>query len=105
MMGYASHLAYRQHGLKGQSLYLLQLGLNHAWMPLFYSANRPGVAMGVLVALEGTLLALAGTWEREAGWLLWPYCAWVGFAGYLNAGVGALNGWDVGGYGEGEKRA
>jgi benzodiazapine receptor len=121
VMGYAAHravnlgtsplnttntiLAARQ----GATLYTIQLGLNLAWMPLFYGLNQPVLATIDAAALVGINSYLAWLWgskvDEVAGWLLVPYVGWLGFATYLSFGTGYLNGWDlspiVGGRGRG----
>ncbi|RYP06803.1 hypothetical protein DL765_009361 [Monosporascus sp. GIB2] len=82
---------------------LTGLGLNLAWMPLFFGARRPAAAMLDVLALLGANTYLArlffgtrdGLADPVAGWCWAPYVAWLGFAAYLNAGVGYLNGWDI----------
>ncbi|KAK4039283.1 TspO/MBR family-domain-containing protein [Parachaetomium inaequale] len=111
IMGYAAHrainlgtsplnttetiLAARQ----GATLYTIQLGLNLAWMPLFYGLNRPVLATLDAAALLGINSYLAWLWgsrvDKVAGWLLAPYVAWLGFATYLSFGTGYLNDWDL----------
>jgi benzodiazapine receptor len=111
VMGYAAHravflgtsplnttdtiLAARQ----GATLYTIQLGLNLAWMPLFYGLNRPVLATIDAAALVGINSYLAWLWgtkvDEVAGWLLVPYIGWLGFATYLSFGTGYLNNWDL----------
>ncbi|KAK4105562.1 TspO/MBR-related protein [Parathielavia hyrcaniae] len=99
---------------EGATLYTIQLGLNLAWMPLFYGLNRPVLATMDAAALFGINAYLAWLWgtkvDSVAGWLLAPYVAWLGFATYLSFGTGYLNDWDLmrptlggGGRGEGKK--
>lgn len=67
-------------------------------MPLFFVAKRPVEATVDIVALTGTTAYLAYVWgqvDPVAGWALVPYLGWLGFATYLSAGVGYLNGWDI----------
>lgn len=111
MMGYAAYravhlgtsplnapatIAAARHGA---TLYTLQLGLNLAWMPLFFGLRRPVEATADIVVLLGTNAYLAWLWgtqvDETAGWLLVPYLAWLSFATYLSAGTGYLNGWDL----------
>lgn len=108
-MGYASHhatttasqslsLAVRDANVAGQTLYTTQLALNFLWMPLFFGLGRPALALGDLTLLAGNVGALMVNWwtaDRTAFWCLVPYAAWLGYAGYLNAGCGILNGWTV----------
>lgn len=81
------------------TLYTLQLALNLCWMPLFFGLNRPILAtadVATLLGINGYLAWLWGTKvDQTAGWLMVPYVAWLGFATYLSAGTGYLNGWDL----------
>jgi benzodiazapine receptor len=106
-MGYASHhatttasqsysLAVHDANSTAQTLYTTQLALNFVWMPLFFRLGRPALALGDLALLAGNVGALMVNWwsaDRTAFWCLAPYAAWLGYAAYLNAGVGVLNGW------------
>lgn len=75
------------------------MGLNLAWMPLFFGLRRPVEATLDVFALLGINSYLAYTWataiDQTAGLLLLPYVAWLGFASYLSFGTGYLNGWDL----------
>ena len=88
------------------ALYTAQLGLNLAWMPLFFRWRRPALALADITALLGANSylvwlffapdsAAGGLADSVAGWCYAPYVAWLGFAAYLNLGVGYLNGWDI----------
>ena len=89
------------------TLYTAQLGLNLAWMPLFFGLRRPALALADIAALLGANGYLAwlffapaergglGLPDSVAAWCYVPYVAWLGFAAYLNLGVGYLNGWDI----------
>lgn len=79
------------------TLYTIQLGLNLAWMPLFFVAKRPIEATVDIVALLGLNGYLAYLWsavDGVAGLCQLPYLGWLSFATYLCAGTGHLNGWD-----------
>ena len=81
----------------GATLYTIQLGLNLAWMPLFFTLKRPVEATADVVALLGINSYLAYLWgsvDAVAGWCLAPYIGWLGFATYLSAGAGYLNNWN-----------
>lgn len=111
-MGYAAHrvaaaglsplaspatVATTKHTL---TVYTIQLGLNLAWMPLFFLAKRPIEATADIVALLGLNGWLAYTWssiDETAAWLQLPYLGWLSFATYLSAGAGYLNNWDLSG--------
>jgi len=67
-------------------------------MPLFFYAKRPIEATVDIVALTGTVGYLTYIWgqvDPVAAWALAPYLGWLGFATYLSAGVGYLNGWNI----------
>jgi benzodiazapine receptor len=109
LMGYASHhatttasrsfsLAVREANTTAQTLYTTQLALNFLWMPLFFGLGRPAAALGDLALLAGNVGALMVNWwtaDRTAFWCLTPYAVWLGYAAYLNAGCGILNGWTL----------
>ncbi|KAI5857599.1 benzodiazepine receptor family protein [Tricharina praecox] len=108
-MGYAAHrvsLTPSPSTPRALGLYSLQLGLNFAWMPLFFGARRVKAAMLDIVVLMGVAGGTAYQFAKVdgmAGRLMIPYIAWLGFAAYLTAGVGFLNGWDIKGAVEKEK--
>lgn len=75
-------------------LWGLQLFLNAAWSPVFFGAERPDLALGIMVLLLIALLATIHQFRRinrRAALLLLPYLAWLGFATYLNLGFLVLN--------------
>jgi len=87
-----------EHTRTGATLYTIQLGLNLIWMPLFFGMGRPIEAMLDVVALTGTVGYLTYVWskvDKTAAYLMAPYLAWLGFATYLTAGTGHLNGWTM----------
>jgi tryptophan-rich sensory protein len=72
----------------------LQLGLNFLWSPLFFTAHRIDLALGVIVLMLLTILGFIATaWhvDRLASWLFVPYGLWVAFATLLNASILMLN--------------
>lgn len=109
LMGYAAHRAV-SIGLASSSsstvavtkqsatLYTIQLGLNLAWMPLFFGIGRPREALADIVALLSVSSYLTYIWSQidyiAAGCFV-PYLAWLSFATYLNLGVGYLNNWKI----------
>ncbi|KAJ5151300.1 TspO/MBR-related protein [Penicillium canariense] len=109
LMGYASHhatvtasqsLSHAVHAANrsAQTLYTTQLALNFLWMPLFFGLGRPAAALGDMTLLMGNVTLLLANWwdaDRTAFWLMTPYYVWLGYAAYLNAGVGWLNGWTL----------
>lgn len=83
-----------RHGRDAFLAYGTQLVLNFGWSLLFFGLRQPGWAF-----LEILFLSAAIAWttrlfwrhDRVAGYLLFPYAAWVGFAAALNVAVWALN--------------
>lgn len=74
--------------------FLVQLGLNAAWTPVFFTAHAVDLALIVVASLLVMVLwTIRLTWrfDRAAAWLLVPYAAWVGFATLLNAAILRLN--------------
>ena len=74
--------------------FAVQLALNAAWTPVFFSAHAIGVALVVVVALLVMVLwtiRLSWRFDRVAAWLLVPYAGWVAFASLLNAAILRLN--------------
>ena len=107
LMGYASHRAW-VNGMSsgvpkvventriGATVYTIQLGLNLIWMPLFFGLGRPIEALVDIVALMGSVGYLAYVWSKVdevSSYCMVPYLGWLGFATYLCAGTGYLNGW------------
>ena len=81
---------------RGATLYTVQLGLNLAFMPLFFGLGRPIEALFDIVTLTGAVGYLAYIWnkvDQVSAYCMAPYLAWLGFATYLTAGTGYLNGW------------
>ena len=76
------------------TLYAIQLALNLLWSICFFGLKSPGLALVEIVFLE---LAIIGTmvcfWRIQvtASRLLFPYAAWVVFAGVLNYLFWSLN--------------
>jgi benzodiazapine receptor len=95
LMAVAAWLVWRESGWnRALTLWSVQLVLNLAWTPLFFSAGWYAaalvdiVALLVLVAL--TVVAAARSSRLAAG-LLVPYLLWVAFATALNAAIVVLN--------------
>lgn len=94
-MGVAVWLVWRRRpGWRPLRIFLLQLGLNALWTPVFFGAHQMGAALAVIgflwVAIGGTIRAF---WRvsRPAAWMLVPYFAWVSFATFLNFTLWRLN--------------
>ncbi len=98
MMAVAAWLVWRRGGFAAQrrplAWFLVQLGLNAAWTPVFFGLQRPDLALVVIVllwlAIVGTIRAFRPV-SRPAAWLLAPYLAWVSFATVLNATLWQMN--------------
>lgn len=76
------------------ALWALQMALNFAWSPVFFSLHRIDLALAIILAMLAAILAFIGRqWsdDRPASWLFVPYAAWVGFAAALNAAIVRLN--------------
>ncbi|KAK7951978.1 uncharacterized protein PG986_007706 [Apiospora aurea] len=111
LMGYAAHRAITAglnpltssvEGVRdakhAATLYTVQLGLNLAWMPLFFGMRKPVAALVDIVALLGLNSYLTYQFfqmDTVAGWCFVPYVAWLSFATYLNTGVGYMNNWRI----------
>jgi tryptophan-rich sensory protein len=81
---------------RGTSMRLwgLQMILNFAWSPIFFSLHRMDMALGVIIALFAVIVAYIWqrwTTDRLAAALFIPYAAWVGFATLLNMSLLLLN--------------
>jgi tryptophan-rich sensory protein len=75
-------------------LWWLQMALNFAWSPVFFTLHNIGAAFAIIIALLLTILAyIAVTWkqDRTSALLFLPYVAWVAFASLLNGSILALN--------------
>ena len=71
---------------EGATLYTIQLGLNLAWMPLFFGLERPIEATVDILALGATAGYLTYVWSKVdevAAWTMVPYLGWLCFATYL----------------------
>lgn len=98
MMAVAAWLVWRRGGWSAQrgplGLYLVQLGLNAAWSPLFFGLKMPGVAFAEILLLLAAIVITALAFRRvshAAAWLFVPYILWVAFASFLNFTLWRLN--------------
>lgn len=98
LMALAACLAWRtarpSRRLGAAALFLLQLGLNGLWPPLFFGIHRIGLALADQAALLVAASAMAIAFWRIralAGLLVVPYLAWLLFAAALNAAIWRLN--------------
>jgi tryptophan-rich sensory protein len=75
-----------QASQQGATLYTIQLGLNLAWMPIFFGLERPIEATVDILALGATAGYLTYVWsqvDEVAAWTMVPYLGWICFATYL----------------------
>ena len=75
-------------------LWWLQLVLNFAWSPTFFSLHMVGAALVILVLLVAAVIAfIIARWrvDRLSALMFLPYAAWVLFAGFLNGAILILN--------------
>ncbi len=98
MMAVAAWLVWRHNGwttqLRALGWFLVQLGLNALWSPLFFGLNNLGLAFAEIVLLWLAILVTFRAFSsanRFAGALLLPYLAWVSFAAVLNFTLWQLN--------------
>lgn len=95
MIAVAGWLTWRQVGWdRSLTAWAVQLVLNAAWTPLFFGADRYGLALvEIVVLLVAVLVTTALFWARRrtAALLMAPYVGWVAFATALNASIWRLN--------------
>ena len=98
LMGVAAALVWAHKGASGRGLalglFVLQLGINLAWSPMFFKLHLILPALGIIGVLF--FAAAAMTWafgrvSRVAMGLMIPYLCWIVFASMLNARVLMLN--------------
>lgn len=79
---------------RAMQFWWVQLVLNFAWSPIFFSAHLVGLALVVVLLLLATIvgfIALAWRQDRIASLLFLPYAAWVAYASALNGAIWLLN--------------
>jgi benzodiazapine receptor len=98
LLGLSLAMILHAHGAKNRQkavgLYGVGLILNLAWSPIFFAFHKVEVALSVIAAmLVVTLVTILIAWRIRviAGLLLYPYLAWLMFAGLLNYQVLELN--------------
>ncbi|WP_129339578.1 TspO/MBR family protein [Cellulomonas endophytica] len=98
LMAVAAWLVWRRGGWQpaqgALTLYVVQLCLNAAWTPVFFSGRSTWGALAIIVVLAVLIAATAVAFRRHsrpAALLLLPYLAWVLYATTLNAGIAVLN--------------
>ena len=76
------------------ALFAAHLVLNLAWSPVFFGMHRIALALGIIVAMAMSLVAVIALFWRVrpvAAGLMLPYLAWVLFASVLNYQFLVLN--------------
>ena len=95
LIGIAGWLVWqRDRSSAAMKIWWLQLALNFAWSPVFFTAQQIGLALVVVAAMLASILAfIIAAWPRDraAAWLFTPYALWVAFATLLNASIWWLN--------------
>jgi benzodiazapine receptor len=99
LMGIAAFLVW-QKGLRVPAVrvalawFLVQLGLNALWTPVFFGLHRIELALVVILLLWAAIAITTCYFlkiSRVAAGLLVPYLLWVSFATVLNASIWHLN--------------
>jgi tryptophan-rich sensory protein len=87
----ASHVHHRAGAVAlALSLYGAQFVLNVGWSLLFFTVQRPDIAVWELLVLDGVLLAMIWTYGRisiYAALLLAPYIAWLVLSTAINSWI------------------
>lgn len=79
---------------KAVLFFLVQLGLNFSWSPIFFGLKAPLLALIIIVALWVLIVLTMKKFyplSKLAFYLLVPYLLWVSFATVLNAAIVVLN--------------
>ena len=98
-MGLATYFVWVKHHFSPKAqpfytTYLLQLLLNLSWSLVFFGAHNPRLALAIIVALWYAiylLLQKSSRLVKFTEYFLWPYLAWVSFAGILNLAIVFMN--------------
>lgn len=91
LMGMASYFVWKEGGpntVLPLSIYGLQLLINFSWTPIFFGAQRPDIALIIILVLWFmiiTTMVLFYSITPIAMYLLVPYILWVTYASTLNA--------------------
>lgn len=77
-----------------KNIFYLQLVLNFLWSMVFFGMHSPILGLVVIVLLWWAIFKTIKQFSKinkTAGYLLYPYLAWVSFASLLNLSVFLLN--------------
>lgn len=98
LLGLAFAIVLHARRARGRPLaiavFIVQLGLNLAWPPLFFAAHEVEAASWLLLTLIAVAAVMAILFARvrtKSGLLLLPYLAWLAFAALLNFQIDRLN--------------
>ena len=84
----------RRNKIKGYTCFLIQLLLNIAWAPVFFTMENIVLALIIILLLDIFVILTIKEFYKisqiSAGILL-PYLIWIIFATYLNIGILILN--------------
>lgn len=75
-------------------LFIVQLALNAAWVPVFFGMHALMLAMVivlVMIVLTAWYMRAAKSTSCAAVWMMIPYLAWICFAWVLNASMWIMN--------------
>jgi benzodiazapine receptor len=99
LMGVSFYLIWKQ-GLQKKKvkealkIFLVQLGLNFIWSPIFFGLRAPMFGLVVIVAMWISIIMTMKKFyplSKLASYLLIPYLLWVSFATLLNGFIVLLN--------------
>lgn len=92
LMAISAYLIWKKK--KSLKIFWIQLALNLSWSPIFFGLKNITLALLVIlimwVYIVKTIKAFTKI-DKTAGYLLWPYLAWVTFATILNLSIWLLN--------------
>jgi tryptophan-rich sensory protein len=94
MMAIAAWRVWLRVGFRRLGWWFVQLALNAAWTPAFFTMRSPALGLFVIVPFWIAILATIRSFrpiDRFAALLLVPYLAWVTYAAWLNVGFAWLN--------------
>lgn len=99
LMGVAFFLIWKRgwkskKNRQARNLFLIQLGLNFIWTPIFFGIKSPLIALVIIMLLLFFIILTIKKFlpiSKTAGILLIPYLIWVTFATLLNAAILVLN--------------
>lgn len=76
------------------TLFIAQLIANVFWSIIFFGMELPWLALVDILVLWALIFMTIRSFQKirpVAGYLLWPYLAWVSFATVLNLAIALLN--------------